>query len=85
MNQKQKAIELIKKFDVKYYHKFTKGKFPLSMHNSVIKECILNCIDEILSINNERMYQLTGVKEVFYKEVKEIIIAEFDELYQAER
>jgi len=85
MNPRKKAIELIKKFDVKYQYKFTKGQFPVSMHNSVIKECILNCIDEILSINNERMYQLTGVKETFYKEVKEIIIAEFDELYQAER
>lgn len=37
------------------------------------KRCSLILIEEILSINNERMYQLTGVKESFYKEVRQEI------------
>ena len=38
------------------------------------KELSLKVIQEILSINNERMYQLSGLKETFYKEVRLEII-----------
>ena len=41
MTPKEKANELINSFDVKYYYKFTGGKFPVSMHDSVIKQCAL--------------------------------------------
>jgi len=87
MNPRNKAINLIKKFDVKYYYKFTKGQFPVSMHNSVIKECVINAIDEILQIvpsvyvtNDEEIH--SGHYQ-YWQEVKEIVSAEFDQLYQA--
>ena len=48
MTPKEKARELIKKFDVKYQYNFITGSIPVSMHDSVIKQCALNCVDEIL-------------------------------------
>ena len=49
---KEKAKELIEKFDVKYYYHFTGGKFPVSMHDSVIKQCVLICVDEMIDYHN---------------------------------
>lgn len=85
MNTRNKAIDLIKKFDVKYYYKFTKGQFPVSMHNSVIKECVINAIDEILNllINTYDWDIETNGNIHYWQEVKEIVSAEFDQLYQA--
>ena len=46
---KEKAKELIDKFDVKYQYNFITGSIPVSMHDSVIKQCALICVDEILT------------------------------------
>ena len=87
MDVRKRAFDLIKKFDVKYYYKLTKGQFPVSMHNSVIKECVLNAIDEIIKVfyfinpNSEDLVLLGELK--YWQEVKEIVTAEFDQLYQA--
>jgi hypothetical protein len=85
MNPKNKAIDLIKKFDVKYYYKLTKGQLPVSMHNSVIKECVLHAIDEILNllINTYNWDIETNGNIHYWQKVKEIVSAEFDQLYQA--
>jgi hypothetical protein len=78
MTPRKKAIDLIKKFDVKYYYKFTKGQFPVSMHNSVIKQCVLNAIDVVLT--TDLYYQ----DRDYWIEVKDIVTTDFDTLYQAE-
>ena len=41
-----------------------------ALNKGLAKQCALIAVDEILSINNERWYQLTGSKENYYKEVK---------------
>jgi hypothetical protein len=74
MTPKEKAIELVTKFDVKYYYKFTKGQFPVSMHNSVIKECALIAANEMLNdipfINNtdqeasKRVFWIYTIEEI---------------------
>jgi hypothetical protein len=81
MNPKNKAIDLIKKFDVKYYYKFTKGQFPVSMHNSVIKECVLNCIEELIY---ETSFEVPNIRQRYWIEVKDIVTTDFDTLCQAE-
>ena len=48
ISPKQKARELISRFDVKYQYNFITGSIPVSMHDSVIKQCALICVDEIL-------------------------------------
>ena len=63
MTPKEKAKELIDKFDVKYQYELITGSFPVSMHDSVIKQCALNCINEIL----ESCYL---ENENYWKEVK---------------
>jgi hypothetical protein len=78
MTPKDKAIDLIKKFDVKYYYKVTKGQFPVSMHNSVIKQCVLNAIDVVLTTD------LYSQDRDYWIEVKDIVTTDFDTLYQAE-
>ena len=84
MDVRKKAIDLIKKFDVKYYYKLTKGQLPVSMHNSVIKECILNSIDEIITELSKVHYR-TDVNDILedWQKVKVIIEEDFDQLYQA--
>jgi hypothetical protein len=84
MDVRKKAIDLIKKFDVKYYYKLTKGHLPVSMHNSVIKECILNSIDEIITELSKVHYR-TDVNDILedWQKVKVIIEQDFDHLYQA--
>lgn len=84
MDARSKAIDLIKKFDVKYYYKLTKGQLPVSMHNSVIKECILNSIDEIITELSKVHYR-TDVNDILedWQKVKVIIEQDFDQLYQA--
>ena len=49
MTPKEKAIELINKFDVKYQYELITGSFPVSMHDSVIKQCALIAVDEIIN------------------------------------
>ena len=61
MTAKEKAEELV------YYFYDLTGVWASS------KQCAVKVTDEISSINNERMYQLTWVKEDFYKEVKKEI------------
>lgn len=82
MKPKEKAIDLIKKFDVKYYYKLTKGQLPVSMHNSVIKECILNSIDEIIT-ELSKVHCRTDVNDILkdWQKVKVIIEEDFDVLY----
>jgi hypothetical protein len=84
MDVRKKAVDLIKKFDVKYYYKLTKGQLPVSMHNSVIKECILNSIDEIITELSKVHYR-TDVNDILedWQKVKVIIEQDFDQLYQA--
>jgi hypothetical protein len=84
MDVKKRAVDLIKKFDVKYYYKLTKGQLPVSMHNSVIKECILNSIDEIITELSKVHYR-TDVNDILedWQKVKVIIETDFDTLYQA--
>jgi len=84
MDVRKKAVDLIKKFDVKYYYKLTKGQLPVSMHNSVIKECILNSINEIITELSKVHYR-TDVTDILenWQEVKVIIEQDFDQLYQA--
>ena len=63
---KEKAEQLIEKYvDIQ-----SELEETTSFYWDYAKKCALITVDEILSINNERMYQLTGVKENFYKEVK---------------
>ena len=84
MDVRKKAVDLIKKFDVKYYYKLTKGQLPVSMHNSVIKECILNSIDEIITELSKVHYR-TDVNDILedWQKVKVIIEYDFYQLYQA--
>ena len=53
MTPKEKATELIKKFDVMHYVKLNCGQLPVSMYDSQIKACALICVDEILAIKKE--------------------------------
>ena len=68
MKPKLKAKELVEK----YYHLFS-----VELENTIAdyeaKECALIAVDEILTINDERPYMLSGFKETFYKEVKKEI------------
>jgi hypothetical protein len=68
MTPKLKAKELVEK----YYHLFS-----VELENTIAdyeaKECALIAVDEILTINDERPYMLSGFKETFYKEVKKEI------------
>ena len=84
MDVRKKAVDLINKFDVKYYYKLTKGQLPVSMHNSVIKECILNSIDEIITELSKVHYRI-DVNDILedWQKVKVIIEQDFDQLYQA--
>jgi hypothetical protein len=71
MTAKEKAEELI----LKYQSGYVINRFSYQFQNDKedAKQCAIITVDEILSINNERMYQLTGVKENFYREVKQEI------------
>lgn len=73
MEPKEKARELIDKFeefaDDTECNVFTQSENRLKN----AKECAIIAVNEILSINNERWYQLTGSKETYYKEVKQEI------------
>ena len=52
MTPKEKAKELIDKFDVKYQYELITGSFPVSMHDAVIKQCALICVDEIINCDS---------------------------------
>ena len=84
MDARKEAIDLIKNFDVKYHYKLTKGQLPVSMHNSVIKECILNSIDKIITELSKVHYR-TDVNDILedWQKVKVFIEEDFDHLYQA--
>ena len=50
MSPKEKAIQLLGKFDVKHQMKFgtKKGTLPISMYESQIKQCAINCVEELI-------------------------------------
>ena len=52
MTPKEKAEELIEKFDIKHNMKLIKGELPISMYKSQIKGCAILAVDEILEENS---------------------------------
>ena len=74
MTPKEKAKDLVDTF---YYslpnNGSTEGLNSTTRRYAEAKQCASIAVDEILSINNERWYQLSGFKETFYKEVKQEI------------
>lgn len=80
MTVKEKALYLIEKFDIKYYYKFTNGQLPVSMHNQVIKDCVLECVEELIK---ETSFEVPNIRQRYWIEVKFLIMTEFDQLYRA--
>lgn len=88
MDPKEKALELFNKNYRLFQNtdtcfgdceeEFRKGNCTNSGHGCGIwfnlsKQCALIIVDEILTINDEKPYMLSGFKETFYKEVKKEI------------
>jgi hypothetical protein len=71
MTPKEKARELVDKFYNIDSDSYMFDGFEMPVFYA--QRCALIAVDEILSINNERLYQLSGFKETFYKEVKQEI------------
>lgn len=73
MKAKQKAIELIDKY--RTYIRIA-DKYNQNLPSEEIylaKKCALIAVDEILNIDKEKPYQISGIKATFYKEVKKEI------------
>ena len=68
MTSKEKAEQLLKKFDVKHQMKFSekRGTFPISMYNSQIKQCAIACVGEIISNNSELLDGINYHEELNY-------------------
>ena len=81
MDPQEKAKELLKKMNVIHYMKLgginsnSKG-LPVSMHDDQIKECALNCVDEVLQrlmySLEENAYRDDMTKKYWHKVKQEI-------------
>lgn len=72
MTSKEKAKELVGKYDTELYQTYVSDKLRLMF----AKQCALICVDEITSEirNNETMtYQEEREKKVYWNEVKQEI------------
>ena len=69
MTPKEKAEELVLKFK----ELPQEGTLMFYVAFEISKQCALIAVDEILTINDEKPYMLSGFKETFYKEVKKEI------------
>ncbi len=73
MTPKEKAKELLDKFDIKHYHSFglNGNEFPVSMYEDQIKQCSLIYVDELLTILKSLKATKETLKEYrYYLEVK---------------
>jgi len=70
MTPQEKAKELVKKFDVIHYLKFSQGKqLPVSMYKSQIKACALIAVDEILNHHSQEQ-GLYRIDTYYWEQVK---------------
>ena len=73
MTSKEKAKELLEKFDVKHQMVFStkRATLPISMYDSQIKQCALIAVDEILQLRKGYFGCINPKNdESYWKEVK---------------
>ena len=81
MTPKEKALQLVTNFYIEINFDFVSNDNwidPSSKNESKkikkdAKRCALLCVDEIISIDKEKPYQISGIKLKFYKEVRKEI------------